>query len=152
MKALYSAALVAVMAFTSTACVSNLKGDTYSRDEARRAQEVNYGTVQNVRLVVIEGTKSNVGTAAGGVIGGIAGSTVGDGTGSALGTAVGAVIGGLFGAAAEEGMTRQQGVEVTVQMEDGRLLAVVQGQSEENFVVGERVRVIGSYGNLRVTR
>ena len=66
----------------ATGCMSTLTGESYSRDEARRAQTVEYGMVEYVRPVVIEGTKSGVGPAAGAAVGGIAGSTVGHGRGS----------------------------------------------------------------------
>ena len=63
-------------------CASSLTGDTYSRSEARAPQTVRMGTVESVRLVQIEGTKTNIGTGAGAVIGGVAGSSVGGGRGS----------------------------------------------------------------------
>ena len=46
-------------------CASNLQGDSYSREDARQVQTVKYGTIEDVRLVVIEGTKTPIGTAAG---------------------------------------------------------------------------------------
>src|SRR5690554_7193417 len=62
-------------------CASGLTGDTYSRDEARAPQTVRMGTVESVRLVQIEGTKTNIGTGAGAVVGGVAGSSIGGGRG-----------------------------------------------------------------------
>jgi len=60
-------------------CASNLSGDSYSRSEARRAQQVEYGEIISLRPVQIEGTKSPVGAGAGAVVGGIGGSTLGGG-------------------------------------------------------------------------
>jgi outer membrane lipoprotein SlyB len=39
---------------------------------------------------------------------------------------IGAVAGGLAGSAAEEGLTRTQGVEITVREDDGSMRAYVQ--------------------------
>ena len=57
-------------------CASSLSGDVYSRDDARAPQTVRMGTVESVRLVQIEGTKTVIGPAAGAAIGGVAGSSV----------------------------------------------------------------------------
>jgi outer membrane lipoprotein SlyB len=144
---LASVALIGV-----SGCAGSLTGDTYSRGEARRAMVVKFGTVQSVRLVKLEGTKSPVGTIAGGAIGGIAGSSIGRGKGAAVGAVLGAVAGGLAGSAVEEGVTRSQGVEVTVRMDDGRYMAVVQEDAGEGFRSGERVRIVQDGGTMRVTR
>ena len=87
-------------------CQSSLTGDTYSRDEARAVQTVRMGTIESLRPVKIEGTKTPIGAGAGAVVGGIGGSGLGGGRGSAVLAVVGAVAGGLLGAAAEEGLTR----------------------------------------------
>ena len=102
-------------------CASSLTGDTYSRDEARTVQTVRMGTIEALRPVKIEGTKTPIGAGAGAVIGGVAGSSVGGGRGSAVAAVIGAVAGGLLGAMTEEGLTRTQGVEITVR-EDGERL------------------------------
>jgi outer membrane lipoprotein SlyB len=65
---------------------------------------------------------------------------------------LGAVVGGLAGAATEEVTTRKTGVEVTVTLDSGRTIAMVQEDKGENFKVGERVRVLESGGQVRVSR
>ena len=131
-------------------CASSKSGDTYSRDEARRVQHVQMGTVEGSRPVRIEGTKSGIGTGAGAVVGGIAGSSTGEGKGSAIGSVLGAVAGGVVGAAAEEGFTREDGVEITIRLESGRLISVVQA-GKEQFQPGDRVRILEGGGETRVT-
>ncbi|MCS6786988.1 MAG: glycine zipper 2TM domain-containing protein [Thiobacillaceae bacterium] len=133
-------------------CASGLGSGDYERREARRAYEVKMGVVESVRSVRLEGTESGVGAVAGAAIGGIAGSEIGRGKGSAVGAIVGAVAGGVAGAAAEEAITRKPGVEITVRLDSGRLLAVVQEDTGERFSPGERVRVLESGGQVRVTR
>lgn len=134
-----------------TGCASNLKGDTYSREDARVPQVVRMGTIESLRPVKIEGTKTPIGAGTGAVVGGIAGSGVGGGRGSYVAAVIGAVAGGLLGAASEEGLTRTQGVEITVKEDDGLTRAYVQAVSEgEVFRVGERVRITMINGNSRV--
>jgi outer membrane lipoprotein SlyB len=133
-------------------CQSRLTGDTYSRDEARAVQTVRMGTIESLRPVQIEGTKTPIGAGAGAVVGGIGGSGLGGGRGSAVLAVVGAVAGGLLGAAAEEGLTRTQGVEITVREDDGTMRAYVQEvEPNQVFRVGERVRIMTVNGTSRVT-
>lgn len=133
-------------------CQSSLTGDTYSRDEARAVQTVRMGTIESLRPVQIEGTKTPIGAGAGAVVGGIGGSSIGGGRGSAVMAVVGAVAGGLLGAAAEEGLTRTQGVEITVREDDGTLRAYVQEvEPNQVFRVGERVRIMTVNGTSRVS-
>ncbi|MEZ0238522.1 MAG: glycine zipper 2TM domain-containing protein [Methylophilaceae bacterium] len=132
------------------ACASSNSGDTYSRSQTRQVQTVKMGVVESVRLVKIEGTGSPVGTGAGAVVGGIAGNSMGGGRGRAITTVIGAVAGGLAGAAAEEGITRKEGVEVTVQLDKGPMIAIVQ-EADEEFYPGDRVRVLEGGGVTRVS-
>lgn len=143
--------LLLVIATGLAGCASNLSGESYSRSEARIIQQVDFGTVVQLRPVKIEGTKTPLGSGAGAIAGGLAGSSVGgDVTGKVM-AVIGAVAGGLAGAAIEEGVTRTQGVEITVKMDDGRTIAIVQALSpNERLSVGERVRVIHSGENVRV--
>ena len=106
-------------------CASQ-SGDVYSRSQAQRQLSVFYGTILVVDTVTIEGSQTGLGTVSGGVIGGIAGNTVGGGHGRALATAVGAIGGALIGTAIEEGTTRKNGVEITVELDSGEVIAVVQ--------------------------
>jgi len=134
-------------------CVSSKAGDVYSRDQARTEQNVRMGTIEAVREVQIEGTKSGVGAVAGGVTGGIAASTIGHGTGSAVAAAVGAIAGGLVGSAAEEGLTKSNGLEITVKLDSGQVIAVVQAvDAKTTFQPGDRVRVLSGQGVTRVSR
>lgn len=149
-------ALLLIASFAALAllggCASSLTGDTYSRGEARAVQTVRMGTIEALRPVQIEGTKTPIGAGAGAVIGGIGGSSVGGGRGSAVMAVIGAVAGGLLGAAAEEGLTRTQGVEITVREDDGSMRAYVQEvEPNQIFRVGERVRIMTVNGTSRVT-
>jgi len=142
--------LVLSLAALLNACASSNAGDVYSRDEARKVQTVKMGVVESVRAVKLEGTKTPIGAGAGAVVGGVAGSTVGHGAGSTIAAIVGAVAGGLAGSAAEEGITRKNGVEITVKLDSGPIVAVVQ-EATEVFQPGEKVRLLESGGTTRVS-
>lgn len=141
---------IAASSLLLAGCPAGVGGKDYSRSQARSVQEVQMGVVESVREVLIEGTKTPIGAGAGAVVGGVAGSTVGGGRGSVIGTTVGAVLGGLGGAAAEEAVTRQKGIEITVKLDSGRMLAITQA-ADEVFQVGDRVRVLTGGGVTRVS-
>jgi len=132
------------------ACGSNPSATTYSRDLALSVQQVQFGTIVSVRQVQIEGTQSGVGATAGTVIGGVAGSGVGGGRGSAIAAVVAGVAGGLIGDKVENAATKKAGLELTVQMDNGGIISVVQ-QAEEYFQAGDRVRLLTSGGTARIT-
>lgn len=142
--------LAALLVSLLAACASSNSGSVYSRDEARRVQTVKTGVVESVRQVKLEGTKSPIGTVAGGAVGGIAGSSIGNGNGSVLGAVIGAVVGGIAGSAAEEGLTRKDALEITVKVDGGGLVAIVQ-EADDAFKAGEKVRLIESGGTTRVS-
>ncbi|MFV3333819.1 glycine zipper 2TM domain-containing protein [Pseudomonas sp. NY15437] len=142
--------------FTSAAllsgCASDLSGSSYSRADARAVQNVRMGTIESLRPVQIEGTKTPIGTLAGAAVGGIAGSSIGGGRGQAITTILGGVAGGMAGSAVEEGVTRTQGVEIVVREDDGSTRAYVQAvDANQQFRVGDRVRIMSVNGNSRVT-
>jgi len=150
-KSVLLVASFTAMALTLGGCTSSLTGDSYSRDEARTVQTVRMGTIDSLRPVKIEGTKTPIGAGAGAVVGGVAGSAIGGGRGSIITAVIGAVAGGLLGSASEEGLTRTQGVEITVREDDGTMRAYVQAVAEnEIFRVGERVRIMTVNGTSRV--
>jgi outer membrane lipoprotein SlyB len=143
--ALVAAALVA-------GCAPERSGDVYQRGEALRAQTVEFGTLESLRPVQIEGRQTGVGTVGGAALGGLAGSTVGGGNGSIAGAVVGAIIGGVVGSAVEKDVTKAQGFELTVRLDSGRIIAVVQEGSGAEFQPGDRVRVTSDGYTTRVSR
>jgi len=135
-----------------TGCASSRSGEVYTRDQARQIQTVQLGIVEFVKEVRIEGTKSGLGTAGGAIAGGVAGSTVGGGSGKTLATLGGAIAGAVVGTVAEEGLTRKKGLEITVKLDSGKVLAVTQ-EADVLFAVGDRVRVLtGRDGTARVEK
>lgn len=149
---LFRALALAVVAGVFVAgCASSMSGSAYTRSQARQAAQVQYGVVESVREVLIEGTGTGVGAVSGAALGGLAGSNIGRGRGQVAGAIGGAVLGGLAGAAVEEGVTRQTGLEITVRLDNGRVVAVTQA-ADEPFYPGERVRLLSAAdGTARVT-
>ncbi len=150
MKTWKNLTILLLIAFFITGCASSRSGKVYSRDEARRPLSVYYGTVLEVHDAQIEGTKTAAGPIAGAAAGGVLGNTVGGGSGNTAATVIGAIAGTLAGAAIEEGMTRKPAQEITIDMDDGRIIVVVQ-EADEEFKTGDRIRVVKSPdGTLRV--
>ena len=143
---------VAALATVVTGCAApGLGGGSYSREQARREQTVRMGYVESVREVNLEGTRTGLGAGAGAVAGGIAGSGIGHGRGAALAGVAGAVVGGIAGQAAEQGLTGKRGVEVTVKLDNGQMVAIMQ-EADETFRPGDRVRILSDGATSRVTR
>ena len=155
MKALSLASAATLSAALSilvlAGCAGSQSGSAYSRSQTRGEMNVRMGVVEAVRQVTIEGTQSGVGAVAGGAVGGVAGSTVGKGKGSTIGSVVGAVIGGVAGQAIEERTTKKEGLEITVKLDSGQLIAVTQ-EADEQFQAGDRVRILSGSGVTRVSR
>ncbi|MBT8135700.1 MAG: hypothetical protein KJO54_01670 [Gammaproteobacteria bacterium] len=149
---MYRFLIILLLAAGLSGCLARLTGDHYGRHEARVPQQVTYGTIEELRLVSIEGTKSRIGPLIGAIIGGTAFEEVGDGRGRKVMKVVGASVGGVAGAAVEEGVTRRKGVEITVTLRDGDTIAVVQEiDPKTDFRVGDSVRVLFLDGYARIT-
>ena len=142
--------LIATLSVLVAACASSNSGSVYKRDDARKVQTVKTGVVESVRAVKLEGTKTPIGTVAGGAIGGIAGGSVGHGRGSAVVAVIGAVAGAIAGSVIEEGVTRKDALEITVKLDGGGLVAIVQ-EADEEFHPGEKVRIVENSDTSRVT-
>lgn len=142
--------LCAVMLMSGCAQRGLGSGD-YTRSQVRGEQTVRVGVVESVREVRIDGRESGVGTATGAILGGIAGSEVGKGRGSVAGTVAGAVVGGIIGQSIEKSASDRKGIEVTVKLDSGKIIAVTQ-EADEVLRVGDRVRVLSGQGATRVSR
>ncbi len=135
-----------------TGCTSTSQGSkTYTRTQAQSALSVYYGTVLNVADVKIQTeTKGVVGGIAGAVLGGVVGSTIGGGSGRTVATTVGALGGAAAGSKIEEKTKIKPGVELEVELDDGRIRVIVQEKDDE-YAVGDRIRVVEAPdGTLRV--
>ena len=144
-------ALLAIAAVALAGCAPIRSGDTYYYGQTMRAQSVELGIVEGLRPVRIEGPNTGVGTVGGAALGGIAGAQIGQGSGSVAGAIGGAILGGVLGNAIERDASKREGVEVTVRLDSGRTIAIVQGGTED-LRPGDRVRVVSDGYMTRVTR
>ncbi len=127
-------------------CESTSNHSRYPITSTGLAKELDRATVIDVREVVIDGTSSGIGSYGGGVAGGAIGGTVGaDLSGTSLGAATGAaggmITGAVVGPKIEKAMTSKRAQAITVQLDEGGTLVVVQELREPRFNIGDPVRV-----------
>lgn len=139
--------LVAVLAGCATS-----SPDIISRSDAQRMSTVVDGTVLTVRRVTVEGNQSGAGAVAGGVVGGIAGSSVGGRRESSAIGVLGAVAGAVVGNAIERSSTREESLEIMVQLRNGERRAIVQAKGSEAFAPGDAVIIVTTGNKVRVAR
>ena len=147
MNKLILAALLASLG----ACATS-SPDVVQRHEAQRLSQVQDGTVLSIRPVTVDGSQSGLGGTAGGVVGAVAGSSIGGHRDSIVGGVLGAVVGGVIGNAAERAGTRENAVEILIQLRNGERRAIVQAQGSEILNPGDPVVLVTTGGKTRVTR
>ena len=127
--------------FAVTACGSSQGGKTYSRRETQKQQQVYEGTILRVENVTIEGEPTVLGAVGGGFLGHAIGRGIGGGSGNKIARVGGAVGGAVAGSAVEKKARSSAGLEIEVELDNGDLLVVVQ-EKDDDFAVGDRIRVI----------
>lgn len=131
-------------------CAYHAGSGDYRGYETQGEQSVRFGVVETVRPVRIQPYNTGVGGTAGAFAGGIAGSNVGGGNGQIVGAIAGTILGAIIGSNIEQQANEIQGVEVTVLLDSGKYIAVVQG-ADEPFRSGDRVRILSGRNSTRVT-
>jgi len=150
MKSLKNVAILLAAAALAGACAYPAGSRDYHGYQVMGEQSVRFGVVQEVREVRLHAGESGVGTVGGAALGGLAGSTVGGGTGQVAGAIGGAILGGIIGSNVERSANERPGVEVTVQLDNGQYVSIVQ-EADEAFRPGDRVRILSGRGATRVT-
>lgn len=143
--------LIAAAAAALAAC-STTSPDVIQRGDAQRLSQVQDAVVLSVRPVTVEGSQSGVGGAAGAAIGGIAGSSRSSGREAVAIGILGAVAGGVAGNAIERATTREEAVEILVQLRNGDRRAVVQAKGNETLNPGDPVIIVTTGGKARVMK
>lgn len=142
------ALIAAVTGLALAGCASN-SATVYTTGQAQRVQTVELGTVVSVQNARIQGDNNPLYTLGGAALGGLAGSNIGKGSGSAAGAIVGALLGGAASNAAQKNLGGQAAYEITVQLDNGRTISIVQ-QADTPITGGMRVRVLSGGGADRV--
>ncbi|WP_419662264.1 hypothetical protein Dvar_27180 [Desulfosarcina variabilis str. Montpellier] len=135
--------IVLSIALSMWGCQASQGSKTYTPGQAQTPLSVYYGTVLKVSEVTIQSQQTGAGAVGGAIVGGVIGSTIGSGRGRKLATTAGALGGAAAGNAAEGAAAQKPALEIEVEMDDGRVLVVVQEKDDE-FAVGDRVRLIKS--------
>lgn len=135
-------ALLASVSVLAAGCSSTGDaGSTFSRSSSQQVQTVQHGVVQSVRVVTIERDGRNT---AGAVTGAVVGSSVGGPVATVGGAAAGSAIQG--------NVTTSQGLEITILLDNGQTVAVVQEGPLDAFRAGDQVNVTSDGSTTRVSR
>ena len=147
-----SPAIVAIAAFALGlgGCATYPPPGYYYPAPPPRAQSVEMGVVEGVRPLQFQGPTTGLGALSGAALGGWAGSGIGAGSGNAAAIVGGVIVGSLIGNAVEHDASKRPGVEVTVRLDTGRAIAVVQDDVGEGFRPGDRIRVVSDGYRTRV--
>ena len=143
--------MVVLVALLSACATSS--PDVISRQDAQVAAQVQDGVIISIRPVTVDGSQTGMGAAAGGVVG----AMVGSGGSSiqrektSLGILAG-VVGAVAGNAIERLATKEEAVEIIVQLRNGDRRAIVQAKGNETLLAGDPVIIVTSGNKIRVTR
>ncbi|MEO7412029.1 MAG: hypothetical protein ABIZ81_01615 [Opitutaceae bacterium] len=120
-----------------------------SRQQAGQMRRLEYGTVEKVSKVVVEGQRGQIGLYGGAGAGVAAAGEVGHGVGTDLARVGGAVVGAVAGQAVEEAVTRKDAREMFIKLDSGSVVVITQSGSQA-FAVGERVAITNGPGGAEV--
>ncbi|NBT92929.1 MAG: hypothetical protein EBT37_10175 [Betaproteobacteria bacterium] len=127
--------------------------DVIRRQDTQTMSQVQDAVVITVRTVTVDGNQTGMGAAVGGVVGALAGSA-----GSsvqreqnALGLLAG-VAGAMAGNAIERMGTREEALEVIVQLRNGERRAIVQAKGSEMLAAGDPVIIVTTGNKVRVSK
>jgi outer membrane lipoprotein SlyB len=150
-KVIYLVLVVSIAAVLG-ACASS-SPDVIQRGDAQRMAKIEDGVVLSIRTVTVDGSQSGVGAAVGGVVGAIGGY---GGSGVQREAQVLGVLAGVAGAAAgnaiERFSTKEEAVEILVQLKGGERRAIVQAKAAEKLEAGDPVIIITTGSKVRVSR
>jgi len=127
--------------------------DVIRRQDTQTMSQVQDAVVITVRTVTVDGNQTGMGAAVGGVVGALAGSA-----GSsvqreqnALGLLAG-VAGAMAGNAIERMGTREEALEVIVQLRNGERRAIVQAKGSEMLAAGDPVIIVTTGNKVRLSK
>ena len=152
MKRFVSRGILVLVAASLAACATS-SPDVISRSDAQRMAQVQDGVVLTVRPVVVDGSQSGMGATVGGVVGAVGGY---GGSGVKREAQILGVLASVAGAAAgnaiERLSTREDALEILVQLKSGDRRAVVQATGGETFNPGDPVIIVTTGGKVRITK
>ena len=143
------AACVSIASLCLAACSSSSAGKTrYPAGHEGVAHKFDEGTIVATHDVIVDGQATNmgtiVGTAVGGAVGAISKTDIQDSTDVAqrgIATAVGAAAGAVLARHIEKELTKHAAQQLTIALDSGELVIIIQKAREPHFYEDERVRV-----------
>ena len=134
---------VILILFIGSACsMADYKPESISKYQAGEIDTVILGTIIQLEPVVIEGNR-DLGAAAGAAVGADLGSDNDKAPVAAgvIGALIGSAVGGEIGSRVNE----KRAVELTIQLENEKIISIVQEVSEKySFFEGQKVKIVKS--------
>ena len=124
-----TACCLALMA--SVAACSHPSSTTYGDSEVGHTIETAQGSVVSSRVVDVAGEPGFIGAGAGAAVGAAGGGLAVNGPASLLVAIVGGLVGAGIGYMAESEISDRDGIEYILQMDDGRLVTLVQNRQDD---------------------
>jgi outer membrane lipoprotein SlyB len=120
-----------VVLMLAVAACSHPSSTTYRETEVGQTIEMTPGSVVSSRIVDVSGEPGFVGPGAGAAVGAVGGATAVRGPAQLLVGIVGGLVGAGAGYMAEKTIKDREGIEYVLEMDDGRLVTLVQNREEE---------------------
>ncbi len=143
--------LISLSLILNNCANSSLQSDTFDRDSAQKISNIYYGEVVAIKKVTIEGS-----TKSGALVGGLVGAATGSGVSdsrpeSEIGAVLGGAICSTIGGNLSKSLMSVDGIQITINMDDGRTVSVVQENGNYKFNIGDLVEVVSINGKTRVS-
>lgn len=125
-------------------CTFPSSGPMVARNQVGNVQTLDLGEVIAVRNVIVDGERTILGISGGAAIGGAATYPGGYSTASAgevIAQAAAATAGAIIGSAVEEAATRAKAQELTIELDNGSVVVIIQETPDGEFRQGDRVQV-----------
>jgi outer membrane lipoprotein SlyB len=120
-----------VALMVSAAACSHPSSTTYGDSEVGHTIETAQGSVVSSRVVDVAGEPGFIGAGAGAAVGAAGGGLAVNGPASLLVAIVGGLVGAGIGYMAEQQISDRDGIEYLLQMDDGRLVTLVQNREDD---------------------
>ena len=148
MKTLKKLNVILILIIGSACSMADYKPESISKYQAGEIETVILGTIIQLEPVVIEGNR-DLGAAAGAAVGADLGSDNDKAPVAAgvIGALIGSAVGGEIGSRVNE----KRAVELTIQLENEKIISIVQEVSEKySFFEGQKVKIVKSNYRSRV--
>ena len=131
-----------VVLMLSVAACSHPSGTTYGDTEVGQTIETAPGSVVSSRIVNVSGEPGFIGAGAGAAVGAAGSSLAVNGPAGLLVAIVGGLVGAGIGYMAEKGIKDRDGIEYVLEMDDGRLVTLVQNRESDEQPLPDGARVL----------